>query len=189
MPHRQDILTKLKNYTAHEPREIASLQSALLFIEKNPTCFERSHVAGHVTGSAWILNPARTKALLVHHKKLDMWIQAGGHADGDADILHVARKEVNEETGIPLEYLKTLNDGAIFDVDCHIFPAKKEEQAHIYYDIRFLFEADESLKIFVNKESHDVRWFTFDEILRLTPEGNSVRRMVQKSQNMHQKAA
>lgn len=139
-------------------------------------CYERTHLPGHITGSAWIINPTRTHALLVLHGKLNRWMQPGGHADGDEDILSVALKEAREETG--LHHFTVLSKSP-FDIDIHTIPERKDFPAHDHYDIRFLLEATEQERVIVSEESHDVRWIPLDQISELTQE-RSVLRMREK---------
>jgi 8-oxo-dGTP pyrophosphatase MutT (NUDIX family) len=121
---------------------------------QHPQAFERTHLPGHFTGSAWIVNPQRTHALLVHHGKLNRWMQPGGHADGDRDLFRVALKEAQEETGaVPMH-----TSPVIFDIDIHPIPARKDMPPHEHYDIRFLLVADDRLPVAVSEESHDVQW-------------------------------
>lgn len=118
-------------------------------------CFERTHLPGHITGSSWIVDPTHTQVLLVHHAKLNKWLQPGGHADGDENILRVALREAEEETG--LKKLTVISETP-FDVDIHLIPARKDLGEHYHYDIRFLIEADTTEPIIVSEESHDVKW-------------------------------
>jgi len=141
----------------------------------HPNCFQRTHLPGHITGSAWIINPERTKTLLVHHAKLNKWVQPGGHADGDENVLRVALREGEEETG--LKRLKPVEN--IFDVDIHTIPLRKDFPEHLHYDIRFFVEADESEKIIVSEESHDVRWIALNQLGQFSNE-RSVLRMKEK---------
>jgi 8-oxo-dGTP pyrophosphatase MutT (NUDIX family) len=154
------------------------LARVVAFVGQHVDCFERSLVAGHVTGSAWIVDAARTHALLTHHAKLGLWLQPGGHCDGDADVLRVAMREAEEEAG--LKELAPLLGGAIFDVDAHEIPARKAEPAHVHYDIRYAFEADRSLTLQMSVESRDLRWVPLGEIAGLNTD-ESVMRMVSKT--------
>ncbi|MDZ7646212.1 MAG: NUDIX hydrolase [Cytophagales bacterium] len=92
---------------------------------------------GHITGSAWIVDPSNTQALLVHHAKLNKWVQPGGHADGDENILQVALREAEEETG--LKNFKVLSDPP-FDVDIHLIPERADFPEHFHFDIRYLLK-------------------------------------------------
>lgn len=146
----------------------------------HPSCFQRTHLPGHITGSAWIVNPDHSRALLVHHAKLNKWVQPGGHADGEENILSIALREAEEETG--LKKLRPVPE--IFDVDIHLIPERKDFPAHYHYDIRFLMEADESEQVVVSHESHDVQWITLSELEQFTKE-RSVLRMKEKTLLVH----
>lgn len=111
----------------------------------------------------------------MHHAKLNKWVQPGGHADGEENILNVALREAEEETGLK----NLMPNAAIFDVDVHVIPARKDFPEHFHYDIRFLIEADEREKIVVSDESHDVKWVSLDELEEYTSE-RSVLRMKEK---------
>lgn len=146
------------------------------FVKSYPNCFDRSLLIGHITGSAFIINKGKNKTLLTHHHKLEKWLQLGGHSDGDPDTVNVALREAEEESGlkkiIPLS-------SEIFDVDVHEIPARKDEPAHFHYDIRFLFEADDSEPLVISSESKDLAWIPLDRIEEYTRE-ESVLRMVRK---------
>ncbi len=84
--HRQSILSLIDQYAARFDQEVETCRRLREFVVANEDCFKRELQIGHVTGSAWIVNKARDAALLTHHKKLNIWVQLGGHADGDANI-------------------------------------------------------------------------------------------------------
>ena len=126
---RQQLLRQL---TAHRPidnHEAGFLKRTQQFVASTPHCFERSYLNGHVTGSAWIVSPDRTHAILLHHQKLDRWFQPGGHADGEPDILKVAMTEAQEETGLSANQL-TIISHRIFDIDVHRIPARPGEPTY-----------------------------------------------------------
>jgi 8-oxo-dGTP pyrophosphatase MutT (NUDIX family) len=175
---RQSLLSLLLQHTPEDDHEAAMLTRIVAFVQRHPDCFERSLPIGHVTASAWIVDLDRTHALLTHHAKLDKWLQMGGHCDGDPDVLRVALREVEEESGLSNPGI--LLGGAIFDVDAHEIPARGETPAHIHHDIRFLFEADRRLPLRISDESHDLRWVAFEEVPSLNTD-ESVLRMVSKT--------
>lgn len=117
--------------------------------------------------------------ILVHHRKLGMWLQPGGHADGESDVRKVALLEAIEETG--LQHLRGISD-LIFDLDIHRIPRYKDTPGHYHYDVRFYFEADPVTPLKSNSESHDVRWVTFSEAENFTSE-ESILRMIRKLHN------
>lgn len=175
--HRQDILNQLESYNPEYPEEKEFRVRFLKFIRNHADCFERSLQIGHLTGSAWIINSSGNRFLLTHHYKLDKWLQLGGHADGETNIRHVAMKEAKEESG--LQGIELVSP-AIFDIDIHTIPARKNEPEHLHYDIRYLFTADDQETLITNRESNELAWLTAQEI-RLKCKGNtSINRMVEK---------
>ncbi|GAB3270550.1 NUDIX hydrolase [Larkinella harenae] len=170
--HRQPLLNLLKNHQAFDEDEQKMLEQTIHFVEDNSDCFERHLQIGHVTGSAWILSPDRQQVILLHHYKLDRWLQPGGHADGDSDVLRVALREAEEETG--LQQISIVSP-AIFDVDVHRIPARGSEPEHLHYDIRFLLEAPTDQPFIQSRETKDVRWVRCDEIEKITTEKSILR--------------
>ncbi len=175
--NRTALLRDLLQHRAHNSGEAESLLRLVEFVENVPECFERTHLAGHVTGSAWVVDRSRTRALLVLHRKLGVWLQPGGHCDGELDVLDVARRELVEETGVATAVPASVLP---FDIDVHEIPERHGERAHFHYDIRYLFEADPSVRLQVSAESRDVRWFAASELSGPQTDA-SVRRMAEKS--------
>ncbi|WP_367871073.1 NUDIX hydrolase [Luteolibacter sp. Populi] len=174
--HRQPLLAQLAAYRETHPLETETIDRFTAFIRGNPDCFERSLLEGHVTGSAWIVDASGHKILLTHHRKLDAWLQLGGHADGDPDVPAVALKEAREESG--LEDFE-VTDTAIFDLDIHLIPERKGIPEHWHYDVRYVLRPTGSTTYIVSDESHDLRWVPLDEMASLTTD-DSMLRMLQK---------
>ena len=177
--HRKLLLDQLSDYQAAHTGEAETVERFIRFVASQPECFERSLAIGHITGSAWIVTPDGSEVLLTHHRKLDRWLQLGGHADGDPDVVAVALKEAREESG--LEDFELVGDG-IFDLDIHPIPARKNEPEHLHYDVRYVFRATGQTDFTVSEESHDLRWVPIDEVQTLTTE-ESMLRMVRKWQS------
>ena len=175
--HRQFLAQKLAQHTPHDGNEAAMLAQIIPFVAEYEACFERSLAVGHITGSAWIIDLDRSHALLTHHRKLNRWLQLGGHSDGDSNTLNVALREGREESG--LATLRPVSD-QIFDVDVHLIPARKGEPDHYHYDIRFLLEADRHTPLVISDESNELAWVPLAQIIDLAPDA-SIRRMVEKS--------
>ena len=158
---RAPLCKALQKYAESHPEQKITADRMLDFVRSTPHCFERSHAAGHMTGSAWLLNPAGDKALLTLHHNLQRWMQTGGHADGDPDILRVALKEAEEESGItgivPIS-------GEIFDIDIHLIPARpaKGEPAHYHYDVRYMLRAPHE-QYAISQESDDLAWWSAED--------------------------
>ncbi len=175
--HRHDILEKLSKFAPRDRRDSECRDQFIEFIKANQGCFERSLEVGHITGSAWIVNPGRNRYLLTFHKKLDLWLQLGGHADGKADVLEVALLEAREESGI--EQVTPLSV-QIYDLDIHRIPGHQGVPEHLHYDVRFICEADDRRVLTISDESHDLRWLTAKEVLERTSE-ESILRMLRKT--------
>jgi 8-oxo-dGTP pyrophosphatase MutT (NUDIX family) len=175
--HRQPLLDQLADYAAKHPDETETVGRFIDFVRTEGDCFERSLAVGHVTGSAWIVNADGSQVLLTHHRKLDRWLQLGGHADGDPDVFAVALKEAREESG--LSDFEAMSEG-IFDLDIHPIPARKSDPEHLHYDVRYLLRATGATDYVVSDESHDLRWVPLDEVTTLTTE-DSMTRMVRKT--------
>lgn len=170
-------LTKLLHqYHPTDPWELACKSRMLAFIKQYPNCLDRSLEIGHFTGSAWLLNYNKTHALLMHHTKLDKWLQVGGHCDGNPDILSVTIKEAQEESGI--QHI-TPASTQIFDIDIHVIPASAHNQEHAHYDVRFLLQTNGQEEIVQNRESKELRWISKDRA-QLPTTSRSVVRMFEK---------
>jgi 8-oxo-dGTP pyrophosphatase MutT (NUDIX family) len=142
--------------------------------------FDRALAPGHVTASAWIVDPDRLHAVLLHHRKLDRWLQLGGHVDGDPDVRRSALREAREESG--LRTLRAIVD-EIYDIDVHRIPARGSEPEHDHYDLRFALEADPREPLVRNAESHDVRWIALTDLEAYAID-DSVRRLAAKTQTL-----
>ena len=173
----KNLATLLEDYIIEYPHENAAT-NMLDFYNKDGNSFSKDNKKGHFTGSAWIVSPDRSMVLMTHHRKLNMWLQLGGHADGLDDLISVAIREAKEESGFDNFVLISEK---IFDLDIHEIPAISEGPIHLHYDIRFLLEADpKDNRIVVSDESHDVCWIPLDKVVKLNPE-NSMQRMVKKT--------
>jgi 8-oxo-dGTP pyrophosphatase MutT (NUDIX family) len=164
----------LKRYDPSYPEEVVYRKKMLEFLETCDDAFLRSCLVGHFTASAFLLNHDKTHVCLMHHTKLNKWVQPGGHCDGDSNILAVAIKEAQEETGIT--QIIPLNPD-IFDLDLHLIPANTKDKAHYHFDIRFFLHACGNDTLIKNHESQELRWVEKDVQLPLDP---SVRRLFEK---------
>ena len=173
---RDTLKALLSRYQPFTHTDTDALERIIAFVREHPDCFERSLAVGHVTASAFLLNKEGNKALLMHHAKLNEWIQLGGHCDGDPDTCAVAIKEAQEESGI--QGIAPITS-EIFDLDVHLIPANSKESAHYHYDIRFLLRVTSDEDFERNHESHDMRWFN-KNIAELPTSSPSVVRMFEK---------
>jgi len=144
----------------------------------HPLAFSRDRKAGHFTASAWIVNKTRTHTLLTLHRKLNKWLQLGGHADGNDNLLEVSLVEAREESG--LTSLR-LVDRTIFDIDRHLIPARGEVAEHFHYDVRFLIEAEMDEPLTMSEESKELAWVGFDMVDTFVNGNQSILRMLEKT--------
>ncbi len=179
---RQLVLDRLKKYESfwattppfqkYRTLELDNIKRLVSFIDSTPQCFERTHAEGHITGSALVTNASLDKVLLTLHAKLGMWLQLGGHSDGDPDTAQVALREAQEEGGLTqIEFVPFAEfPFALFDVDIHWIPENKKEAGHFHYDLRFLLNTQNENAIQISNESKDLKWFTIPVARELTRE-------------------
>jgi 8-oxo-dGTP pyrophosphatase MutT (NUDIX family) len=165
-PRAREVLDLLDRHRPADTEETEHLRRIRSLAEAMARPFERSVFApGHLTASGFVLDPSRERLLLIHHRRLDIWIQPGGHIDPtDAGPESAARREIAEETGI--RRLDQLGDG-LLDVDVHHYPARPGgDPAHLHFDLRFGYAAADS-HLEAGGEVHGARWVTPDELAGL----------------------
>lgn len=166
------IYQQILDYKPFNERESLDREVMLDYISNTEDILTRENKIAHMTTSAWIVNKERTKVLMIYHNIYDSWAWVGGHADGDDDLIHVAKKEIEEETGI--KNVKLLLDGIyglnVITVDNHI-KRGKVVNSHLHFDIEFLFEADENEMIRIKEdENSGVKWINLDEVEKYSSE-------------------
>jgi 8-oxo-dGTP pyrophosphatase MutT (NUDIX family) len=165
----------LAEYRHRWPEETA-VASFEEFLAGYADAFERELAIGHFTGSAWLVSQNGTRVLLTHHRKLGLWLQLGGHADGDKDLERVALREAGEESGLD----GLCVEAGIFDLDRHRIPARGADAEHWHYDVRYVVSAGENEAFVVSDESHALAWREIAEVARDATADASVRRMAEK---------
>ena len=176
------IVEEIKKYRPCNAQEQRDKSVILDFLEKNGDAFLRSNLLAHMTASSWIVNPERTKTLMVYHNLYDSWSWTGGHADGETDLLSVALREAREETGI--EHVRPVSPEIfsleVLTVDGH---EKRGEYvpSHLHMNVTYLLEAEESDTLHVCREENSgVAWFTLEEALKASTEPWFVDRIYKK---------
>ena len=164
----------LRSCTPQNPQEKEDLQVMLQACELHPDVLSRSCEDGHFTASAWICDREHKKVLLVYHRIFDSWAWTGGHADGDPDLLRVALREAEEETG--LREFRILNTDVLSSrekapVSLEILKVKAHRRrglfvpAHLHYNLTWLLEADATTPLRIKEdENSGVAWFLLDEV-------------------------
>ncbi len=161
--------------TVDSDDQVRLQQQILEFCRNHPDALYRSCLDGHLTGSALVVDPSRAATLLIHHVKLDRWLQPGGHVDGSGDLAESALREALEEIGIDgLEVCEPA-----IDLDIHAIPERGDEPAHLHLDVRFLALAPAGSSPTINHESFDAQWVTIDDPDGLIG-GGELRRLVDK---------
>ena len=157
---------QIENYEPFDEQEEMDKEQFLKFIDNFDDVLTRKNIFGHITSSAFVVNKERTKMLIVYHIINNGWIYPGGHADGEENLLSVALREVEEETGLKPKVL----DDSIFSIQSGpvIGHTKKGEyiSAHIHFDVIYLMEADDKIPVKYKKdESKGVKWIPFENAM------------------------
>lgn len=182
----KSLIADIKRYEPWNEKEALEKQQILRFMEENPDCLTRENQIAHMTVSAWVVNPQRTKVLMAYHKIYDSWAWLGGHADGCADLLSVAVREACEEAGLKPQ---PKPDGSDAGVLTGVRPVSREilsletltvsghvkkgqwVPSHLHLNLTYLLEAPEDAALAVNEEENSgVAWFTFEDALKASKE-------------------
>lgn len=174
MERKSELLEELRLYRAADAAEAHHHRAVLDLLSYGVEPFSRTqYVPGHVTGSAFIVDPSTKRLLLHHHKRLDRWLQMGGHLEPGESVLQAALREGSEESG--LRDLQMMSDG-VFDIDVHDIPAAKGEPDHLHFDIRYVVRTSQPESIMIDRaESNELAWVDLDRAVSLMNEAASTR--------------
>jgi 8-oxo-dGTP pyrophosphatase MutT (NUDIX family) len=158
------LLQALERHVGSDEKEKRDRDAIVALLRRGDRAFARGEFEpGHITGSAFVLDAKGEKLLLVHHAKLDRWLQPGGHCEpGETDGLATALREATEETGIA-GLLPHPTAPQPFDVDIHTIPARKGDPQHDHHDVRYLLVAPEGATTTLSEESHALAWRSLAE--------------------------
>lgn len=160
-----NIVDQIKNYKPYNEQENYDKEGILKYLEKEKNVFTRDNKIAHMTVSAWVVNKERNKVVMVYHNIYNSWSWMGGHADGEKNLFLVAKKEVEEESGLS-NIRPILNDIfslEILTVDGHV-KNKKYISSHLHLNITYLFEANEKeILVIKQDENSGVEWFDLNE--------------------------
>ena len=168
--------TGFRAYAQRCPDEHRTADAFIELLDDPEDPFRRERLAGHFTASAWLLDRSGTRVLLTHHRKLGIWVQLGGHADGDRDLARVALREAEEESGL----VGLRVEPGIFDLDRHWIPEHKGVPGHWHYDVRYVVHVGDSEAFVVSEESHALAWREIAVIAQDPQADASLRRMAGK---------
>lgn len=169
-----NVRNQLTTYQPYNEQEAKEREVMVQYIDTFPNILTRENEFAHFTASAWIVNHNHTKVLMAYHNIYQSWAWIGGHADGDPDLLHVALKETEEETG--LKNIKPLSEEIfsleILGVDGHVKKGKYVA-THVHLNVTYLFEADEKeLTRIKPDENSAIQWIALDEAVEKSNEPN-----------------
>ncbi len=178
----QDLKTQIENYIPFNEQEEKDKELMLRWLSSKEEVFTRSNKTAHFTVSSWVVNPQRTKVLMIYHNIYDSWAWMGGHADGETDLLAVAKREAMEESGIT--DIKPISEEIL---SLEIVPVSGHEKrgeyvsSHLHLNVTYLFEADENQALTVKPdENSGVAWIPFDEIKNKSTETWFIERIYSK---------
>lgn len=167
-------IKKYKTYNEQEERD----KTAILFaIESFDNLLTRENPLAHMTSSGYIVNKDRTKVLMVNHNIYNTWAWTGGHADGESDLLAVAIKEAEEETGV--KNIKVVTPDILsLDVIEVLGHVKKSKyvSAHLHLNVCYLLEVDEREELYIKSdENSGVQWLPINELHKYSTEQHMVK--------------
>ena len=174
---RSELRPLLRVYRPHDLTEAGYRDAMLALLDGGGDVFSRYHYEpGHFTASAFVLPPGGEALLLVHHRKIGLWLQPGGHIEPeDEGLAAAAAREATEESGVT--GIEPAADG-LFDVDVHTFPAHGDQPEHLHFDLRFLFQAS-TPDLRPGPEVAGARWYPFAEVVATSGDA-ALARPVQK---------
>lgn len=178
------LVDALRRHAPADEEEARDRDRILDFVLRHACPFDRGLLEGHLTGSAITVSADGSAVLLLHHRKLDRWLQPGGHGDpGETTGEEVALREALEESGIRGLRLHPAAPRPL-DVDVHDIPARGSEPAHEHLDLRYLVVAPEGSAVAPDlAELHEVRWVPWHEVDALGPD-RGLRRALAKARRL-----
>lgn len=178
----QTLIQAIQHYQPYNEQEENDRRVMLKLLETQPDILDRSNQVAHFSASAWVLNQNHTKILMIYHNIYHSWSWTGGHADGEANLLQVAIREAQEETGV--QNIKVLSEDIfsleILTVDGHE-KRGKYVPSHLHLNVTYLLEADEEEVLRIKPdENSGVKWFTPDKALKACSEPWMIERVYRK---------
>lgn len=163
---KEKLISQITSYIPANEQEETDKQTLLRWLEAGTDISIRENLVGHLTASAWVVSPDRTKVLMAYHKLYDSWAWLGGHADGDWNLARVAETEAREESGI--RELRLISEAPIsleiLTVNGHEKKGKYVP-CHLHLNLTYLFEADPAQHLQCKPdENSGVAWLSMDSL-------------------------
>ncbi|MDR3599578.1 MAG: NUDIX hydrolase [Desulfosporosinus sp.] len=156
----------IKNYVPYNEQEEKDKEVIIACHKAFSDIITRNNLIAHITSSAFAVNRARDKVLMIHHNIYNSWSWIGGHADGEKDLLAVAMKELKEETGVKNIH-PVCSDIFALDVLAVLGHIKRGVYVspHLHLSVAYLIEVDENDILVVKEdENSGVKWIPMDQI-------------------------
>lgn len=171
-----DLRKEIEKYVPYDEVEAKDKEVILKYMNTFDNLLVRDNEFAHFTASNWIVNKERTKVLMIYHNIYKTWAWTGGHSDGEEDLLKVALKEAEEETGI--KNFKLLSDGIysieILGVSAHEKRGKRVA-THLHLDCCFLLEADEKDAVRIKEdENSGIEWVNIEDVIQKISEAQMI---------------
>lgn len=167
-----DLISQIERYLPFNEQEERDRNLILRCLREEKNIFSRENDLAHMTASAWVVNPDRSRVLMAYHNIYDSWSWLGGHADGSQNLLEVALREVTEESGV--RHVRPVTEDIFslesLTVDGHI-KRGAYVSSHIHLNVTYLLEAREEDTLTVkDDENSGVAWFGLDEAVAASSE-------------------
>ena len=163
---KEKLIQQIRNFQPCNQQETADKALMLQLLEEDTDLSRRENLMVHLTASAWVVNPERTKVLMAYHNLYNSWAWLGGHADGNFNLAAVAEKEAREETG--LQEVRLISDDIL---SLEILTVNGHEKkgayvpSHLHFNCTYLLEADPNAPVRIKEdENSQVGWIDFDDI-------------------------
>ena len=167
-----NLRQQLEHYVPYNPQEKKDQEIILRYMDTFNDLLTRDNEFAHFTASAWLVNESYTKVLMIYHNIYQSWSWTGGHADGESDLLGVAIKEAQEETG--LTNVKAVSDD-IYSIEILSVPAHEKKgkhvATHVHLNVTYLLVADEKQLLQIKPdENSDIKWYGLEEAIEVSTE-------------------
>ena len=164
---KMKLIEDLEKYVPSCEQEVRDKAVMLQFLRTHEDAFLRSNLIAHVTASGWVVSDSG-RVLMAYHKIYDSWAWTGGHADGDEDLLAVAIREAQEESGLGQV---TPRQETPFSIEVLTVNGHEKRGAyvpsHLHLNVTYLLRGDESEPLRIKEdENAGVAWFDPEEAIR-----------------------